>query len=334
MMSIRKMRESDIRPPNLLRNYLELCRKDAVAYFGSGKREEIPCPACNSSQVLHAFEKWSFGYVVCDKCSTLYQSPRPSRESFARFYKDSPSARYWAETFFPVVAETRRLSLFRPKVEEIAKLCLEDGFAPSTVIDIGAGWGLLLEEWRRSFPETELIAVEPNPDLARICRSKAFKVAECFAEEAGELAGHADLAIALEVIEHVQEPLTFCRSLKKLLRKSGKILLTGLTVDGFDIQVLWNRSKAVSPPHHINFISIAGYRLLLERAGFSKIRLFTPGKLDVDIVKTAYSENPDLFTGHRFFSHLMTRDEDVLQAFQLFLSENRLSSHCWIWATR
>ena len=328
------MQESDIRPADLLCGYLKLCREDAITYFEKSVREDIPCPACESSQVIYAFEKWGFGYVVCDECGSLYQSPRPSRESFARFYQESPSARYWAETFFPAIAEARRLSLFRPKVKEIAGLCRDDHFVPNTVVDIGAGWGLLLEEWRRSFPKTNLVAIEPNPDLAEICRSKDFKVAECFAEEAVELCGQADLAIALEVIEHVQEPLSFCCSLKKLLRDGGKILLTGLTVDGFDIQVLWDQSKAVSPPHHINFLSIAGYKRLLDRAGFSNVRIFTPGKLDVDIVKNAWVENPELFAGHRFFRHLMTRDEDVLQAFQQFLSEHRLSSHCWIWATR
>ncbi len=328
------MKESDIRPADLLRGYLELCREDAAAYFGASQREEIPCPACNSARARHAFEKWGFGYVVCDECGSLYQSPRPARESFSRFYEASPSSRYWAETFFPAVAEARRISLFRPKVKEIGQLCHEDGFIPRVVADIGAGWGLLLEEWRRRFPETELIAVEPNPGLAKICRSKNIRVAECFAEEAAGRIGPADLVIALEVIEHVQDPLDFCRSLKNLIRGGGKMLLTGLTVDGFDVQALWERSKAVSPPHHINFLSIEGFRRLLGRAGFSDIRIFTPGKLDVDIVRNAIAENPDRFSGGRFIRHLMARDEHVLDAFQQFLRESGLSSHCWIWAER
>ena len=328
------MKEHDIRPADLFKKYLELCAADAITYFSSSHRQDIPCPACGSDDFVPAFEKWGFGYVLCGSCGTLYQSPRPVQEDFARFYQESPSSIYWAKTFFPAVAEARRERLFRPKVKEIAQLCKDEEFFPEVLADIGAGSGLFLEEWQRSFPETELIAVEPNPTLAEVCRSKNFNVAECFAERATHLNGKVDLVVALEVIEHVHDLMRFCKALKNLLRENGKVLLTGLTVDGFDIQVLWEESKSISPPHHINFVSIPGFQHLLTRAGFKKIHIFTPGKLDVDIVKNTVDENSDVLLGQRFLSHLLGRGEAALQAFQRFLSEYKLSSHCWIWAEK
>lgn len=328
------MKEHDIRPADLFKKYLELCAADAVKYFSSSHRQDIPCPACGSDDLLPAFEKWGFGYVTCENCSTLFQSPRPPQEDFARFYQESPSSVYWANTFFPAVAEARRERLFRPKVQEIAQLCRDEGFFPEVLSDIGAGYGLFLEEWRKSFPETDLIAVEPNPRLADVCRSKNLRVAECFAEQAAHLNGKVDLVVALEVIEHVHDLMAFCSALKDLLRAGGKALLTGLTVDGFDIQVLWGESRSISPPHHINFLSISGFEELLTRADFRKIRVFTPGKLDVDIVKNTVDENSHILSGQRFLSHLLGRGEAVLQAFQQFLSEHQLSSHCWIWAEK
>ena len=328
------MKEHDIRPADLFKKYLELCEADAITYFGSSPRRDIPCPACDSDKATPAFEKWGFGYVLCEFCGTLYQSPRPVQEDFARFYQESPSSLYWAKTFFPTIAEARRESLFRPKVQEIAQLCRDEGFFPDVLADIGAGYGLFLEEWRESFPETDLIAVEPNPTLAEVCRSKSFNVAECFAERAAHLNGKVDLVVALEVIEHVHDLMAFCSALKDLLRKGGKVLLTGLTVDGFDIQVLWEKSKSISPPHHINFVSVLGFEQLFSRAGFRNIRIFTPGKLDVDIVKNTVNENSDILSGQRFVSHLLSRSEAVLQDFQNFLREHQLSSHCWIWAEK
>ncbi len=328
------MKEHEIRPADLFEKYLDLCAADALTYFSSSQREDIPCPACGDDITQPAFEKWGFGYVLCGNCGTLYQSPRPAQEDFARFYQESPSSLYWAKTFFPAVAEARRVRLFRPKVKEIAQLCKDEGFFPDVLADIGAGYGLFLEEWRRSFPETELIAVEPNPTLAEICRSKNFNVSESFAERSAHLNGQVDLVVALEVIEHAYDLIMFCSALKDLLREGGKVLLTGLTVDGFDIQVLWDESKSISPPHHINFVSISGFEQLFRRAGFSKIRIFTPGKLDVDIVKNTVNENSDILSGQRFVSHLLGRGEAMLQAFQKFLSEHQLSSHCWIWAEK
>ena len=328
------MKEYEIRPADLFTKYLELSAADAITYFSSSQREDVPCPACDNNIVQPTFEKWGFGYVLCEECGTLYQSPRPPLSDFEKFYQESPSSLYWAETFFPAVAEARREHLFRPKMKEIAQLCRDDGFFPEVLADIGAGYGLFLEEWRKSFPATELIAVEPNPSFAEVCRSKNLSVAECFAERAAYLTGKVDLVVALEVIEHVHDLMKFCCALSDLLREGGRILLTGLTVDGFDIQVLWKKSKSISPPHHINFVSISGFEHLLTRAGFKGIRIFTPGKLDVDIVKNAAAEKLDWVAGQRFISHLLGRNDIVLQAFQRFLSEYQLSSHCWIWAEK
>lgn len=328
------MKESDIRPQEILDKYLELCKRDACDYFNDCQREGIPCPACGSERSESAFTKWGFGYALCRDCGTLFQSPRPPQEAFARFYQKSPSAEYWAKTFFPTVAEARREHLFRPKVQQIAQLCEHDNFRPAVIADVGAGYGLFLEEWKRTHPETELIAIEPNPDLAQICRSKKLSVVESFIEEPNHLVGKTDMLVTLELIEHVHDPYKFCSSLRRLLRDGGRLLLTGLTVDGFDIQALWEHSRSISPPHHINFMSILGFEQLLTRVGFSNIRIFTPGKLDVDIVKNSAAEEPGILTDQRFIKNLLDRSEETLKAFQMFLSDHELSSHCWIWAKK
>jgi SAM-dependent methyltransferase len=293
------MKESDIRPKELFQKYLELSAADTETYFISSQREHLSCPACGNQTSQPAFEKSGFGYTVCRSCQTLYQNPRPPLEEFSRFYQESPSAQYWAKEFFPAVAEIRREKLFKPKVMELARLCQNENFKPAVVADIGAGFGLFLEEWRILFPDTRTIAIEPNP-----------------------------------VIEHVHDPLVFCNSLNHLLRAGGRLLLTGLSVDGFDIQVLWEHAKSISPPHHINFMSIQGFKQLLKRAGFSKVDIFTPGKLDVDIVKNTVEERDDALRGQRFIRNLLKQDEKVLKEFQQFLSKHRLSSHCWVWAVK
>lgn len=327
------MKESDIRPSDILNRFLQLCSEDSVIYFKDCAKKDIPCPACVSKQVKRSFNKWGFDYVVCQECGTLYQSPRPPQENFERFYQESRSAQYWAKTFFPSVAEARREHLFRPKVEKIIQLCNDDKFSPSVVVDIGAGYGLFLEEWRKKFPKAELVAIEPNADLANVCRAKGLKVVESFVEDV-DSHGIYDMLVALELIEHIYEPYKFCFSLKQFLKKNGRLLLTGLTVDGFDIQVLWEHSKSVSPPQHINFISVLGFKKLLSRVGFSKVRIFTPGKLDVDIVKNFLAEKPDILGNQRMVKNLLAKDDEALKDFQEFLSKHQLSSHCWIWAEK
>ena len=327
------MKESDIRPSDILNEFLRLCSEDSLVYFKDCVKTDIPCPACASKQVKYSFNKWGFDYVVCQECGTLYQSPRPPQENFERFYQESKSAQYWAKTFFPSVAEVRREHLFRPKVEQIIQLCNGDNFSPSLIADIGAGYGLFSEEWRKKFPKADLTAIEPNADLAKVCRLKGLKVIESFVEDV-EPSETYDMVVTLELIEHIYDPYKFCFSLKQFLKRSGRLLLTGLTVDGFDIQVLWEHSKSVSPPQHINFISVLGFKKLLTRAGFSKVRIFTPGKLDVDIVKNFAAENSGILDDQHMVKNLLAKDDETLKDLQEFLSKHQLSSHCWVWAEK
>jgi SAM-dependent methyltransferase len=327
------MKETDIRPKDLFADYMEKGRADA-ALFNTFQNRMIPCPACESSRARYEFNKWGFDYVSCLDCGSLYQAPRPPEAVFFEFYARSPFIRYWVDTVFPRIAESRRIQLFRPKVNEIAELCADAGFEARAVGDVGAGYGIFLEEWRSRFPKDRVVAIEPNARQADICRSKQIDVYQCMAEEMVDLEDSLDLLVCFEVLDHVPNPDRFCRSLKRLLRPGGRLLMTALSIDGFDIQVLWKESKSIFPPHHINFFSVQGFERLMKRSGFSESRVFTPGKLDVDIVRNAGLENGALLSGQRFIEKLIHSDELARQQFQSFLREHKMSSHCWVWALK
>ena len=326
------MKESEIRPQQLMDEYLHLARQDVPIYFANtAVREHIPCPACANPESSFSFAKIGFDYRGCSDCNTLFLSPRPLLSQFVDFYENSPSSTFWANVFFPAVAEARRNKIFIPRVHKIKELCRQHSFSPKTIIDVGAGHGMFLEEFKRcSDVPLRLCAVEPGFALAEICRDKGFEVLEKIVEDASEWRGIADLVTCFEVIEHAHNPLEFIRSLMALLKPGGYLLVSGLNVEGFDIQLLWEQSKSISPPHHINFLSVSGFQQLFGRAGLQNVEVLTPGRLDVDIVLNM------LASGHaismsRFEKTLLSRGSDTHAAFQQFLSECQLSSHCFIW---
>ena len=323
------MKETDIRPDHLHRRYLELSAQDAERCFAEFERVSICCVACGSHEATFEFEKFGFSYSICRRCGTLFQSPRPPLVAFEAFYRDSVSSRFWAEQFFPAVAEVRRSSIFVPRVERLATLCAQKGLGIERLIDVGAGYGTFLEEWRARFPGTDLLAVEPSQNLAQVCRQKSLPVIEDIAENVLPSDGRADLVVCFEVLEHAYDPVNLIRQLASLTKPGGHVFVSTLSVDGFDIQTLWKNSRSIFPPHHINFLSIKGLYAAFKRAGLTDVDVSTPGKLDVDIVANAYGADSTVLDGNRF-AKLIIGNEQCSAAFQVFLSHNCLSSHAWI----
>ena len=326
------MKESEIRPQDLLARYVELSAQDAERCFRDERRYDMPCVACGSMEPVPQFVKSGFAYAQCGWCGTLYQTPRPPIEAFESFYRDSESSRYWAEVFFPAVAEARREKIFRPRVARLRQYCAERGMAIRRLIDVGAGYGIFVEEWRRCDPAVEIVAVEPSAHLAAACRAKGIDVVEEVAENVSGMDGFADLVTCFEVLEHSHDPLTFVRALKRLVRSGAMLFVSTLCIDGFDLQVLWDRSTQISPPHHINFLSVRGFEALFARGGLSSVEVSTPGQLDVDIVRNAANKNAELLEQHRFLGALLR--DDIAENFQAFLSRNCLSSHAWVFGVK
>ncbi len=324
------MKERDIRPQNLLEQYVALSAQDAGRCFGDEQRYDLPCVACGAEGAEPQFEKSGFAYARCCQCGTLYQTPRPPIEAFEAFYRDSESSRYWAEVFFPAVAEARREKIFRPRVERLHRWCADQGVPVRRLIDVGAGYGIFLDEWRRIDPAVDMIAVEPSAHMAAECRGKGLRVMEDVAENVIGLDGQADLVTCFEVLEHVHDPLSFVMTLKRLVRPGGVLFVSTPCIDGFDLQVLWDRSTQISPPHHINFLSVRGFEALFARAGLDNVEVATPGQLDVDIVRNAVSNESGLLRTQRFLGSLLK--DETANDFQAFLARNRLSSHAWIYS--
>ncbi len=332
------MKESDIRPAEILNTYLRLSVEDAGRFFRDRSRfRHRSCPGCAGVGQRPAFVKNGFELSFCSRCGSLYVDPIPDDADLAAFYRDSPSQRYWATVFFPSVAETRRQKIFGPRVERLRGLMADAGMTPRRVVDVGAGSGIFLEECRARGFGTDLAAVEPNSDMARTCREKGFEVFSGFGAEAGadsRWAGKGDLVVSFEVIEHVADPASYVNDLARLARPGGHVVVSGLCGTGFDIAVLGAAAKAIAPPHHLNFLSRVGVEALVERCRLELISFLTPGQLDVDILANTLAENPGL-TVDRFARHLACEvPASVRQAFQEFLIAHGLSSHMWVIARR
>ncbi len=321
------MKEKDIRPPALFDAYLAAAREDIATFFPDSKGfVEVPCPACGEKEGVERFVKDRFRYVVCPRCRTLYASPRPPEDTLRRFYRESKSSAFWVGRFYKETEEARREKMFRPRARDVVEKTMAFLRKPRPAMaDVGSGYGTFLEELAKLDYFSSLTGIEPSADLAAVCEGKGFSIVRSTIEEA-PATGRFDLITSFELFEHVFSPLEFLRAVNRQLAPGGIFYMTTLSALGFDLLLLGERSKSLSPPHHLNFINPSSLSLALDRAGFEVLNVDTPGQLDVDIVLNAQAGNPvdmDAFTREI----LLESSELVRRNFQIFLQENGLSSH-------
>lgn len=319
------MKEEDIRKRDVHNRYLELVRLDSEELFRDRSTfQAVDCPACASAEHVRQFDKYGFSYVQCKKCDTLFVNPRPGYTDLAKFYADSPSTKFWIEEFFLPMAEARREKIFKPRALDAAGEFPQ--FKSGRIADIGAGFGLFLEELIKIWPDAVMNAIEPSSDMAGICRDKGFHVIPSMLEDVDASSDRFDMITAFELFEHLLDPGFFLKKVHDLLRDDGVLILTTLNGLGFDIQLLWDESKSIFPPHHLNFFNPYSMKILFERVGFTDIKVTTPGQLDWDIIEGGYV-NEGLDPG-RFFRTVAKYGRSESKAeLQSWIRKYNFSSH-------
>jgi len=321
------MKEEEIRPKKIFDEYLRLAAVDTKTFFGQAARNEISCPACGENG-RPEFEKEGFTYEECPKCQTLFVNPRPEARAFERYYRESPSSRFWATTFYKETAEARREKLWKPKARGILEI-LGRFSRPKEVslVDIGGGYGLFAEEMER-ITGLKPVILEPAPHLAAICQQKGLRVVQKFLEEVlpSDLPPGPKAFVSFELFEHLHDPSFFLERLRGLMASGDLFIFTTLSGTGLDIRSLWENSKSVSPPHHLNFLNPRSAQTLLERTGFEVLEITTPGQLDLSILENSREKIRDRFW--KTFLEVATPEEK--QKMQVCIASLKMSSHMWV----
>ncbi|MDP7197469.1 MAG: methyltransferase domain-containing protein [SAR202 cluster bacterium] len=189
------------------------------------------------------------------------------------------------------------------------------------------GYGIFGEEIQK-ITNQDVIIIEPAPHLAEVCRNKGFKVVEKFLEDVSviDMSEKPKCFVSFELFEHLYSPEVFLTNLNKLMKPNELFVFTTLSGRGLDIQVLWENSPSVSPPHHLNFFNPYSVKILLEKTGYHCIDVTTPGKLDIDILVNNKENVKDRF----WKTFLKTADESQKQNWQDTITKTGWSSHMMV----
>lgn len=319
-------KEKDIRDPEVLKKYFELAEKDSEIILSSDSSlEKIDQKKWGLGEAVAEFQKCGYTYERCLETDTLFVNPRPKFQVLMDFYSSSESSKYWVNEFFLPKVEARREKIFLPRAKFVNEKF--ENLKDKRIGDIGAGFGLFIEELQKLNDfRLKIEAIEPSEEMANICREKDIVVRQDMLENLVGKTEKNDLLTSFELFEHLHDPLTFLKDCFDLLNPGGHLLLTTLNSFGFDIQVLWEKSNCIFPPHHLNFFNPISMKRIIELVGFENIEISTPGELDIDITHNAYnSGDADI---PRFLKSMFDHSDDAtLENFQAFIKMNNLSSH-------
>ncbi|HDM77305.1 MAG TPA: class I SAM-dependent methyltransferase [Deltaproteobacteria bacterium] len=185
-------------------------------------KTERACPLCyskNTADKIYSFDP--FHVLYCDTCDMSYLSPILGQKEITAIY--SSDTYYSGGDFIGYsdygLYEKAHSITYRSLLKKIQKM----GITGGSLLEVGCGTGFFLKEAIKYF--SYRAGLEMGRNSAKIASNWADEIS------IGPLEHYRgkrkfNLIVALQVIEHIPEPLKFLEMCMALLTKNGKLLIS------------------------------------------------------------------------------------------------------------
>ncbi|MCC5910849.1 MAG: hypothetical protein JJT76_10475 [Clostridiaceae bacterium] len=104
-----------MRPEGIYEKVLRQRKIDGIKFYEENSKSfvEVDCPACNSKRKEEKFEKWGYNHCICQECSTLYCSPRPTDKQLGYFYNSYEAPKMWTELLVSADVSRKKISILQ-----------------------------------------------------------------------------------------------------------------------------------------------------------------------------------------------------------------------------
>jgi hypothetical protein len=325
-VAMQELLEFEIKPSTLLDEYEALLRSSVAEWFPVAERIPVmsPCDATDAGKP--AFERLGFKYRECHTTGSLFVSPRPTERALARFYRDSPAASFWRERVLSATEEARNEKLAQPRAEWVLETIAEQRPLAASLLDVSPHSQPLATALLDAHgPFESYVASAPTADLDFRSNFANVEVRPGLLADLPRNHSH-DVLLAFDVLARAADAVAFERVAHDTLAPGGLLFVTSPLSSGFEVQLLWERSRTLLPPDKLNVLSLEGLLCLFDRARWEIVELSTPGVLDVEMVRQAISDERAAGLP-RFFRYVLNRrGADAHLALQEYLQRHRLAS--------
>lgn len=234
----------------------------------SNQQHARACPACRSRVSRYVGSKNGFEIIACRDCSTLFTTSLPTELETQDYdgYYDSSNL-----TVPEFIKRRGREIVSDFEAYRKENRFLEIGFGAGTIMEAAesAGWVVYGQEVSRP-------AVEH-------ANARGFNTFLGELHEANYPDEYFDVVIASEIIEHLVEPEKVLAEIRRILRPGGVFWGTTPFARSISYRVMGINWSTLSPPEHLQLYSLTGMKGMLERAGFSNVKMRTTGANPMEI---------------------------------------------------
>jgi SAM-dependent methyltransferase len=182
---------------------------------------------------------WPGGRLYeCKACALVFRHPISDDATYERLYATAPESVYASTSL--------------RHDQELARAAILARHARGSVLDVGCFDGALLDSLGQHF---EKYGVEASRAAADVCKRRGIDVVAPSIRDLPRIARRFDAVCAVDVIEHVADPLAFLRRARDLVHDGGSIVISTGNADARAWRAFGGRYWYCSFPEHISFVS-------------------------------------------------------------------------------
>ena len=149
------------------------------------------------------------------------------------------------------------------------------GTTHGRLLEIGCAYGYFLDESSRAF---QVSGVELAEDAVAACRARGLDVVRIADDAFYAERGPFDVAVMLDVIEHLTAPGELLDELHAHMRPGGILVITTGDFHALIARAMGRHWRLMTPPQHLWFFTPQAITRLLEAHGFRVLSLTHPTK--------------------------------------------------------
>jgi SAM-dependent methyltransferase len=230
------------------------------------------CIACGSSSITVAFEKNSCKILRCSVCGLGRTSQIEPTFDPQAYYSESYFHGGVSDGYTDYIGSEATLRAeFRTIMSYILSLNPHSG----RLLEFGCAYGFFLEEAKVHFESVQ--GIEMSEAAVRFCHSRGLDVMTGAVDDA-TMKGFYDVAVGLDVIEHVLAPHETVRMIASHMNPGSVLIMTTGDWAAPLARMTGPHWRLMTPPQHLSFFTVKSTRLILESAGFQIASVSRPWK--------------------------------------------------------